>query len=138
MPGTPAVDPGRRPVAISLGPLPWLFAAGAIFFLVWATQALAIFLSPVGRGQLLTEMGRQGVPASAQQTVMVAYGVALIGAALAAAALHAAAFYGLRRRRRWGWLSAVVVAGLWSLVIVGLPVLRRLIDRNVRQAFGID
>jgi len=30
------------------------------------------------------------------------------------------------------------VAALWSLLIVGIPVLLRLVDRNVRQAFGVD
>jgi hypothetical protein len=118
--------------------LPWVCAGGAVFFLVWATQALAVFLAPAGRGQLLAELARQGIPPSARPTLVLVYGVVMIGGVLAAAALHAAAFYGLRRRRRWGWLSAVVVAGLWSLVIVGLPVLLRLIDRNVRQAFGVD
>ena len=124
--------------ATDLGLLPWLYAAGAVFFLVWATQALALLLAPSGRAQLLTEMGHQGVPASAQTTVLIGYGAFLIGAALAAAALHAGAFYGLRRRRWWGWLAAVIVAGFWSLLIVGLPVLLKLVSRNVRQAFGME
>jgi hypothetical protein len=83
-------------------------------------------------------MGRQGVPPNARTTVLVIYGVVLIGAALVAVGLHAAAFYGLRRRRWWGWLAAVVVAGIWSLLIVGLPVLLRLVSRNVREAFGME
>ena len=140
-PAAPA--PSSRPAArtgapVSLGPLPWIYAGGAVFFLVWATQALALFVSSVGRSQLLAEMGRQGVPRAAQPSVLVAYGVLIVGGAVLAAALHAAAFYGLRRRRRWGWLSAVVVAGLWSLLIIGVPVLLRLIDRRVRQTFGVD
>jgi hypothetical protein len=121
-----------------LGLLPWLYAAGAVFFLVWATQALALLLAPAGRSQLVTEMGRQGVPAGARTTVLIGYGVFLIGAALTAAALHAGAFYGLRRRRRWGWLAAVIVAGFWTLLIVGLPVLLKLVSRDVRRAFGVD
>jgi hypothetical protein len=118
--------------------LPWLYAGGSIFFLVWGTQALALLLAPAGRSQLLTEMLRQGVPASARPTLLLLYGAVVIGAALAAAGLHAAAFYGLRRRRWWGWLAAVVVAGFWSLLIVGLPVLLRLVSRNVREAFGVE
>jgi hypothetical protein len=121
-----------------LGLLPWLYAAGAVFFLVWATQGLALLLAPAGRSQLIAEMAHQGVPADAQNMVLAIYGVILVGAALAAAALHAAAFYGLRRRRWWGWLAAVVVAAFWSLLIVGLPVLLKLVSRNVRQAFGVE
>ena len=97
-----------------------------------------MLLAPAGRTQLVTEMARQGVPADAQAMALVVYGVFLIGAALAAAGLHAAAFYGLRRRRWWGWLAAVIVAGFWSLLIVGLPVLLKLVSRNVRQAFGME
>jgi hypothetical protein len=138
-PGAPARS-GLAPAAAAadLGLLPWLYAAGAVFFLVWATQALALLLAPSGRAQLLNEMGRQGVPANAQATVLAVYGAFLIGAALAGAGLHAGAFYGLRRRRWWGWLAAVIVAGFWSLLIVGLPVLLRLVSRNVRQAFGME
>ena len=109
-----------------------------MFFLIWATRTLALFVSSVGRDQLLTEMGRQGVTARDQPAVLIAYGLLLIGGALAAAGLHAAAFYGLRRHRRWGWLSAVVVAAIWSLALVGVPVLLRLINRNVRQSFGVE
>jgi hypothetical protein len=122
----------------SLGLLPWFYGAGAIFFLVWATQALAVFLSPVGRAQLAGELGRQGVPLSMRSGLLVANGVILISAALVAAALHGAAFHGLRRHRRWGWIAAVVVAAVWSLLIVGIPVLVRLLSRDVRQSFGVE
>ena len=122
----------------SLGLLPWLYAAGAIVFLIEATQGLAYLLSPGGRAQLIAELAREGVVASMQGGFLTAYWIVFIGGSLVAAALHGAAFYGLRRYRRWGWISAVVVAALWSLVIVGIPVLVRLVNRNVRQAFGVD
>ena len=32
----------------------------------------------------------------------------------------------------------VVVAALWSVVLVGIPVLIRLFGRNVRRSFGVD
>jgi hypothetical protein len=115
-----------------LGVLPWLYAAGAIFCLVWATRTLAYLLAPAGRSQL------SGMSGDLRPTAVIISGFALIGMALVAVGLHAAAFYGLRRRARWGWLAAVVVAGFWSLLIVGLPVLLRLISRNVREAFGVD
>lgn len=124
--------------APSLGLLPWLYAAGAIVFLIEATQGLAYLLSPGGRAQLVAELAREGVVASMQGGFLTAYWIVFIGGSLVAAALHGAAFYGLRRYRRWGWISAVVVAALWSLLIVGIPVLVRLVNRNVRQAFGVD
>lgn len=122
----------------SLGLLPWLYAAGAIVFLIEATQGLAYLLSPGGRAQLIAELAREGVVASMQGGFLTAYWIVFIGGSLVAAALHGAAFYGLRRYRRWGWISAVVVAAVWSLLIVGIPVLVRLVNRNVRQAFGVD
>jgi hypothetical protein len=131
-----ATQPARA--VADLGLLPWLYAAGAVFFLVWATQALAFILAPSGRSQLTTELARQGVGRDSQTAMLVVYGAGLMGAALVAVGLHAAAFYGLRRRRWWGWLAAVVVAGFWSLLIVGIPVLLRLVSRSVREAFEVD
>lgn len=144
--GRPPPTPGTSvfqsrvvaPQRPNLGLLPWLYAAGAILLLIEATQGLASFLSPTGRAQLLADMSRAGVTGSMQGGFLAVYLIVVIGGFLVAAALHAAAFYGLRRFRRWGWISAVVVAGLWSLVIVGIPVLLRLVDRNVRQAFGVE
>lgn len=106
--------------------------------MIEATQGLAYLLSPGGRAQLIAELAREGVVASMQGGFLTAYWIVFIGGSLVAAALHGAAFYGLRRYRRWGWISAVVVAALWSLLIVGIPVLVRLVNRNVRQAFGVD
>ncbi|HSR22416.1 MAG TPA: hypothetical protein VLW53_02615, partial [Candidatus Eisenbacteria bacterium] len=122
----------------SLGLLPWLYAAGAILFLVEATQGLAYLLSPGGRAQLAAELTRQGVAPAIQGGILTAYWIVLIGGSLVAATLHGTAFYGLRRLRRWGWIAAVVVAALWSLLIVGIPVLVRLVSRDVRRAFGVD
>lgn len=118
--------------AADLGVLPWLYAAGAIFCLVWATRTLAYLLAPAGRSQLT------GMSGDLRPSAVVISGFIFIGMALVAVGLHAAAFYGLRRKARWGWLAAVVVAGFWSLLIVGLPVLLRLISRNVRQSFGME
>lgn len=135
VPAEPAAS--QAPVT-NLGLLPWFYAAGAVMFLVEATQALAYLLSPGGRAQLAAELTRQGVAAAMQDDILTVYWVVLIGGSLVAAALHGAAFYGLRRLRRWGWIAAVVVAALWSLLIVGIPVLVRLVSRPVRQAFGVD
>jgi hypothetical protein len=143
-PPTPGTSVFARPPATTvtpvtnLGLLPWFYAAGAVLFLVEATQVLAYLLSPGGRSQLAAELSRQGVAASVQGEVLAGYAVFLVGGSLVAAALHGTAFYGLRRFRRWGWIAAVVVAALWSLLIVGIPVLVRLVSRGVRQAFGVD
>jgi len=140
-PGTSVFNPrpaAAVPPVTSLGLLPWFYAAGAVLFLIEATQVLAYLLSPGGRGQLEAELARQGIAASMQGEVLAGYGIFIVGGSLVAAALHGAAFYGLRRFRRWGWIAAVVVAALWSLLIVGIPVLVRLVNRGVRQAFGVD
>jgi hypothetical protein len=139
MPGTPA----RRSIAAApepttLGLLPWFYAAGAVFFLVWATQALAVFASPTGRGQLMSDLAKQGYSSAIRPWVLVGQGFFVLGASLVAAGLHATAFYGLRRVRRWGWLAAVVIAGFWSLLVVGIPVLRRLLSPPIRHAYGVD
>ena len=138
-PGTSAFH--HRPASIqrpNLGLLPWFYAAGAVLLLIEATQALASFLSPGGRAQLLADLSRAGVAEPMRNGFLTGYVVVFIGGLLVAAALHGSAFYGLRRFRRWGWISAVVVASLWSLLIIGIPVLIRLVNRNVRQAFGVD
>lgn len=139
IPGTSVF--GARPAQSSppsLGLLPWFYAAGAVFFLIQATQALAQVLSPGARSEFAAELGRQGFGSAAQPGVVTAYWLVLIAGCLVAAGLHSMAFYGLRRRRRWGWIAALVVAAVWSLLIVGIPVLVRLINRSVRQAFGVD
>jgi hypothetical protein len=136
--GSPPAARAKAPAAPGLGMLPWLYAAGAVVFLVEATQGLAYLLSPGGRAQLTVELARQNIPAAMQGDVLTAYWVILIGGSLVAAALHGGAFYGLRRFRRWGWIAAVIVAALWSLLIVGIPVLVRLVNRDVRAAFGVD
>ncbi len=135
-PALPA-SPRRRAEA-DLGLLPWIYAGGAVFFLILLTQELAHFVSPAGRAQLLGEMSQEGIVSSARPSVLLLYGILVFGLGIAAAALHGAAFYGLRWRRRWGWLSATVVASFWSLILVGIPVLMRLASRPVRESFGID
>lgn len=136
--GAPRVAAATPNPTVSLGLLPWFYAAGAVLFLIEATQVLAYLLSPGGRAQLAAELTRQGIGPAIQGEVLAGYAVFIVGGSLVAAILHGAAFYGLRRFRRWGWIAAVVVAALWSLLIVGIPVLVRLVSRNVRQAFGVD
>lgn len=122
---------------VSLGLLPWAYACGAVLALIWATQSLATFLAPAGRTQLLQQITNQHVPESSRPGLLIFWGAFSVGVPLAAAALHAISFYGLRRTARWGWLAAVIVAALWSVILVGIPVLRRLLSVEVRRTFGV-
>jgi hypothetical protein len=116
--------------------LPYLFAAGAIFWLVNLTQAAALAAAPVGRAQLEQTLANAGITQNASALLAVYFVVVFVfeGTAIA---LHGAAFYGLRAKRWWGWVVAVIVAGAWSLVLVGIPVLVFLLQRQTRQAYGV-
>jgi hypothetical protein len=116
--------------------LPYLFAAGAIFWLVQLTQAAALAAAPAGRSQLEETLLRAGV-AHDVTPVLVAYLAIVLGFEATAAALHGIAYYGLKSMRPWGWIVGVVVSGAWSLVIVGIPVFVFLIRRKTREAYGI-
>jgi hypothetical protein len=127
----PAADP--RPI---LRWLPYLFAAGAVFWLVNLAQAAALAAAPVGRAQLEQTLANAGITQNAS-AVLTVYFVAVFVFEATAAGLHGAAFYGLRARRWWGWVIAVIVAGAWSLVLVGIPALVFLLRRQTRAAYGV-
>jgi hypothetical protein len=126
-------SPAPRPV---LRWLPYLFAAGAIFWLVNLTQAAAVPAAPVGRAQLEQTLATAGLTENVPALLAV-YFVVVFAFEGTAACLHGAAFYGLRAKRWWGWVVAVIVAGAWSLVLVGIPVLIFLLQRQTRQAYGV-
>jgi hypothetical protein len=133
----PVAAPAQPPAAAlraSLGMLSWVYASGAVIALIFATQSLAYFLAPHGRGQMVAVMVQQGIPATSQPLLLAIYALLLVGLPLLVAGLHGLGFYGLRRLARWGWLAAVVVAACWSLVLVGIPVLIRLLQPEVRRA----
>jgi hypothetical protein len=117
--------------------LPFVFAAGAVFWLIQLAQFAAVVAAPAGRDQMRQVLVTNGVRADVT-TVIVAEAVLIILFEVAAVALHAAAFYGLRRFRPWGWISAVIVAAAWSLVLVGIPLLVVLLRPTTRQRFGIS
>ena len=129
-PGRPAPNPRLRL-------LPYLFAAGAIFWLVELTQSAARAAAPVWRDQLQLALKNAGITHDLS-SILVVYLVAILVFEATAAALHGAAYYGLRSRRAWGWILAVIVAGAWSLVLVGIPVLVLLFRRQTREAYGIS
>jgi len=116
--------------------LPYLFAAGAIFWLVNLAQTGALAASPVGRGQLEQTLVNTGLTQNASALLAI-YFVTVLMFEATLAGLHGAAFYGLRGMRWWGWVVAVIVAGAWSLVLIGIPVFVFLLQRGTRQAYGV-
>jgi len=128
--------PPSPPTSGSIRWLPFLFAAGAVFWLVQLTQAAATVAAPVGRDRLQQTLVNAGITHDVS-AVLTAYLVLIFVFEAVAAGLHGAAYYGLRRRRPWGWVVAVLVAGAWSLVIVGIPVFVLLLQRKTREAYGI-
>ena len=129
-PSVPATSPYLRY-------LPYLFALGAVFWLVNLTQSAAVAAAPVGRAQLEQTLVNAGLSHSAGSALVVYFAVLLMFQATAAG-VHGVAFYGLRARRWWGWVVGVLVAGAWSLVVVGIPVLVFMLRRQTRQAYGVQ
>jgi hypothetical protein len=139
-PGQPPPPPSPPPRAVpTQAPraLPWIFAAGAILSLVSAAQAAAVLASGAGRAQLAQQLVAGGM-SPVSPSLVVAFATGQLVFYLLAAGLHALAYYGLRARTRWGWLAALLLAGLWSLVLVGIPMLFVLLRRSTRHAYGID
>jgi hypothetical protein len=117
--------------------LPYVFAAGAVFWLIELAQFAAIVAAPAGRDQLQQALLTAGVTHDVATIVTVEAAIVLAFETLAAA-LHAAAYFGLRRKRPWGWITAVIVAAGWSLLLVGIPVFVLLLRRETREAYGIS
>jgi hypothetical protein len=136
------VQPFSTARAIEAGPnLAWVqifYAAGAIFWLISLAQTAAVVAAPAGRAELTQQLSGTGIPRSEMAVALVVYCVGALLLAIVAAAIHGLAFYGLRGRKRWGWAAAVLVAGLWSLVLVGIPFLYVLLKRSTRRAYGLE
>jgi hypothetical protein len=116
--------------------LPYLFAAGAVFWLIQLTQFAAVLAAPAGRDLVRQALIDAGVTQNVESILLIE-AVLIAFVEVVAAALHATAFYGLRRYRDWGWVFAVVVAAGWCLILVGIPVLVFLLRRPTRHAYGI-
>ena len=116
--------------------LPWLFAAGAVLWLVQLTQFAAVIASPIGREQLHKTLEGAGFHGDFAALLLVET-ILVVFIEVSAAALHAAAFYGLRRYRPWGWACAVLVSMAWSVILLGIPVLVLLLRRRTRAAYGV-
>jgi hypothetical protein len=116
--------------------LPFLFAAGAIFWLVQLAQFAAIVTAPAGRDQLQQALAQTGAKGDLS-TFLVLEAALVFFFVGAAACLHSIAYFGLRARKPWGWIVALIVAAAWSLVLVGIPVLYILAKASTRHAYQI-
>lgn len=117
--------------------LPFLFAAGAVFWLIELAQFAAVVTAPAGREQLVQTLQQAGLKGDLT-TLLILDAAIVFFIEVTAAGLHAAAYFGLKARRPWGWIAAVVVAAVWSLVLVGIPILVFLLRRTTRHAYGIS
>ena len=118
--------------------LPWIYAAGAVVWLVYLAQAAGYLAARPFREQLAKQIAKMGYEGQAAAVLFWTQAAGSLLIAAVAAGVHAVAFYGLRGRRRWGWLAAVLVAGAWSLLLVGIPVLALLLRRSTRRAYGVS
>jgi hypothetical protein len=116
--------------------LPFVFGAGAVFWLVQLAQFAAIIAAPAGRDQLHLALVQAGVKGDLS-TLLVFEAILVFFFVIVAAILHATAYFGLKARKPWGWIVAVIVAAAWSLILVGIPVLVLLIRSSTRHAYGI-
>jgi hypothetical protein len=117
--------------------LPYVYGAGAVFWLIELAQFAAIVAAPAGRDQLHQALVAAGVNQNVWAVVIVE-SIIVATFEAGAATLHAAAYFGLRRMRSWGWIAAIILAAGWSLILVGIPVLVILWRRPTRQSYGIS
>ena len=145
-PGAPPPSPGSQPCptprTVEREPVPnwfpFVYAAGGVFALLILAQNAAIVAAPAGRAQVYEQLRAGGVRSDEQFGFFLAYAITFLALPALSAGLHAIAFYGLRGRRRWGWAAAVLVAGLWSLLLIGIPFLHTLLKPSTRRAYGLD
>jgi hypothetical protein len=116
--------------------LPFLFGAGAIFWLVQLAQFAAVLAAPLGREQLHQALVQAGVKGDVSTSIAIEAAI-VIFFVVAAACLHATAYFGLRARQPWGWITALIAAAAWSLILVGIPVLYLLLKPTTRRMYRI-
>jgi len=116
--------------------LPYLFAAGAVLWLVELTRFAAYVVAPGGREVLKQALSDGGIRGNLDAT-LAAESVLIFFLGITAIVLHGAAYYGLKRLRVWGWITAVIVSSGWSLILLGIPILVFLLRRSTREAYGL-
>ena len=124
---------GAEPVSRALPWLTLLFGIGALYWLVYGTWVAAHLLAPSGPRQLLHDLAPGGMPAGTEPLFIAVTALSVTTMAI----LYSASYLGLRRRRRWRWVSAVIAAGLSVFYLVGIPLLILLLRRSTRRACGM-
>lgn len=149
---TPGPAPRRQPVPsrpepralttaevqATVASIPWIYAVGAFLDAALLAWVLAEGVTPGGRANWNTTLAQAGIPASQFDFSRIELTVITAILLLLLTAGHAAAYQGLRARKRWGWILGVVMAALWSMVLTGIPVLAKLVQRQVRAAYGVS
>lgn len=116
----------------------WIFfGAWTIYWLVSLAVNGAHVAAPKGRAELLAELIQVGISRDQIRTYFPVFAGLQVAIPAGFAAAHGAAFLGLRRRSRAGWVAAVVLAGLWSVVLIGIPLLYMLMRPSTRRACGM-
>ncbi len=133
-PAPPKSPAPMQPVGLRW--LPFVFGAGAVFWLIYLAVFAATIAAPAGRDQLQQTLVQGGVKGDLS-AVIVTYAIVGFLFFIVAASLHATAYFGLKARKPWGWIAAVIVAAAWSLILVGIPVLVLLLRSNTRHAYKI-
>ncbi len=125
-------------VQATVASIPWIYAVGAFLSAGLLAWVLAEGITAGGRANWNSVLAQAGIPvpqfAASRMELTAIFGILL----LLLAAAHAAAYQGLRAKTRWGWMLGVVLAALWSLVLTGIPVLVKLVQRQVRAAYGVS
>jgi hypothetical protein len=103
---------------------------------VQLAQFAAVVTAPAGRDQLQQAVVRAGVKGDVTGLIVLEAGLVFFFVG-AAACLHAIAYFGLRARKPWGWVAALIVSAAWCLVLVGIPLLYLLVKSSTRRVYGI-
>ena len=107
-PAPPKPPAPMQPVGLRW--LPFVFGAGAVFWLVQLAQFAAIIAAPAGRDQLHQALIQAGV--KGDLSTLLVFEAILV-------------------------FLFVIVAAAWSLILIGIPVLVLLLRSHTRHAYGI-
>ena len=133
-PAPPKPPAPAQPVGLRW--LPVVFGAGAVFWLLNLAVFAATIAAPAGRDQVQQSLAQGGAKGDLM-TLIVVYAIVGFVFLIVAALLHAAAYFGLRARKPWGWIAAVIVAAAWSVILIGIPMLVVLLRSSTRHAYRI-
>ena len=116
----------------------FLSAVGAIFLLITLARTATFLAAPHGREQLLAQIAAAGVPKGTENDVLLVYGILIVLIEAALVAAHGLAYYTIPSRRLVAWATALVLAQLWSFLLVGIPITIALVRPDIRRQFGLE